>query len=360
MPKAPEVAFDLGGCSTSQPRGSEKRGQLGAFHEWVGRVREAGMDVGLITNNHFFSPAPGSPMLRALADEMWGMLESYACEVERAGREAVTQLDRNGRAMCSLPNGNVGMLLFQRAVRHELESSTFPGGSPRIAHWSVFNPVEATDADRMRRVLAGEEMLYGRWVRSVHIFRQIRDEWCRQRLGAPPEFAVHCSDEPPPCAPCPLQDAVLPRCRDNCRTSSAVARRVADEASIERVAQTAPLGSFSTGVAWFWRRSATSVAAAAPALGATPGSNGEADKPQAPKPPGLVGEPAPGGEASFSQPQADAPLAAHADEPRRRLRRKVRCEQADELGAKHPRLAAESRAAPRAAPSGRGQASLGA
>eukprot|EP00747_Dinoflagellata_sp_TGD_P032410 gnl/TRDRNA2_/TRDRNA2_135966_c0_seq1.p1 gnl/TRDRNA2_/TRDRNA2_135966_c0~~gnl/TRDRNA2_/TRDRNA2_135966_c0_seq1.p1 ORF type:complete len:463 (+),score=82.89 gnl/TRDRNA2_/TRDRNA2_135966_c0_seq1:99-1487(+) len=174
--------------------------QRGAFFDWAERQRLAGFDVCLITNSHFRIPRPGSSLMRHLADDMRRMLECYASEVEKLGIDAVRQLDANGKAKCSLPTGNIGMLEFQRAARKLLtgtSSRTGGTGHPHVLHWSVFNPVEANEAPRMLRVLSGEETLCGKWIRTVHIFRQVRDEW--QRMGhAVPDMVPVVSDEPPP------------------------------------------------------------------------------------------------------------------------------------------------------------------
>ena len=172
---------------TAQAGGVRPRGQLGAFHAWAREVRQVGMDVGLVTNNHICFPC-GSTVMLALAGQMRTLLEQYAREVDLGGREAVMRLDRQGRAKCALPTGTIGMLLFQRAVRQELESDALVASN--LARWSLFNPVEATEAARMRRILEGEVALYGCQVRAVHIFRQVRDEWERRGFSAALSLAV--------------------------------------------------------------------------------------------------------------------------------------------------------------------------
>lgn len=165
------------------------------FWAWARRARQAGLEVGLVTNSHFYAPR-NMPEMHALADEMRGLLEGYAQGVAARGPAAAQELDANGQLRGGLKSGNMGMLLFQRCVRR-LMSSPDASARPCVLHWSVFNPVGATEAQRMHRVLRGAETLHGEQVRSVHIFRQIRDEWGRLGLNMPSALALNISDEPP-------------------------------------------------------------------------------------------------------------------------------------------------------------------
>ena len=162
-----------------------------AFHDWLDSVDRSGLQAGLITNSHFWIPTPRSQLMISLVEQMRSQLVLYAQQVRKHGPSATAKLG-SGRAF----TGNSGMLLFQQEVRRLLQSArrgTAP--TPQVLHWSVFNPIEAVEFDRMRCVLAGEQPLLGSWVRSVHIFRQVRDEWQLRGLAVP-TFQVVVSDEP--------------------------------------------------------------------------------------------------------------------------------------------------------------------
>ncbi|MAC58368.1 MAG: hypothetical protein CMH85_08840 [Novosphingobium sp.] len=100
--------------------------KVGDFHRWVCEVREAGLDVGVVSNSFFFSPKPGDNMLRSLAGEMRELLDSYAQEVEQEGVDAVRQ-------RCSLPSHLVGLQLLQRSVRNLLQFRLLEPG--RLVHY---------------------------------------------------------------------------------------------------------------------------------------------------------------------------------------------------------------------------------
>jgi len=165
--------------------------------DWVSRVQESGLDLCLVTNSHFWAPAE-SPAMRELANDLRKRLEGYAQDVQARGPEAV-------KTGCStIPNGNVGMVTFQRVALRILSAPQQPGrGStvaahrPRVLHWLAFNPVEATEAKRMHKVLAGAETLKGRCVYTVHIFRKVRDDWGELGLDVP-RLEPQVSEEPPP------------------------------------------------------------------------------------------------------------------------------------------------------------------
>ncbi|CAK0910991.1 unnamed protein product [Prorocentrum cordatum] len=169
-----------------------------AFCGWAARLATAGWRVGLITNSHFFVPPARCSLMRPLADEMRSLLERYAAEVEMRGKEAVTGLDSRGQALCALPTGIVGMQAFQRFAQKLMRESACSAAvdRPLVLHWCVFNPVDANDPDRMHRVLAGDEILRGRWVHAIHIFRIVRDEWERRGMPAPVLRPVTCDDPP--------------------------------------------------------------------------------------------------------------------------------------------------------------------
>lgn len=176
-------------------------GGLGAFWQWVEQITDVGLEVCLVTNNHIYIPAHGTKMMRCLAEELKGLLDRYATEVQQRGVASVRSLTAAGRANCSLPTGNVGMLIFQRAVREELARTTAPGCGackPQVMHWSCFNPIEATEGMRMHRILAGTEELLGKWIRTIHIFRQVRDDWKRHSLVMPAPLVPKVSDADPP------------------------------------------------------------------------------------------------------------------------------------------------------------------
>merc|ERR1711971_733235 len=104
-----------------------------------------------------------------------------------------------GQARCALPSGNVGMQLFQRAVREQVQKAKVAGipmaaFRPQILHCSCFNPIEATDSVKMHDVLSGKEVLQGKWVCSIHIFRQVRDDWKQRDLTMPQPLAPKVSD----------------------------------------------------------------------------------------------------------------------------------------------------------------------
>eukprot|EP00928_Gymnodinium_smaydae_P037639 TRINITY_DN26095_c0_g1_i1.p1 TRINITY_DN26095_c0_g1~~TRINITY_DN26095_c0_g1_i1.p1 ORF type:complete len:429 (+),score=28.94 TRINITY_DN26095_c0_g1_i1:92-1378(+) len=183
------------------PTGLSQREQIQKYRSWIDLTFAAGLDVCLVTNNHIFVAQPKSLIMLELAKTMLALLEKYAAEVESHGVEAVKQL-RNGSSWCAISSGLVGMQEYQRCVRRLLEKTSQSEGlasqiRPQLLHWAVFNPVSAKDPLRMHRVLAGRETLKGSWVRSVHIFRQVRDEWKTQRLGLPSMTPVT-SDENPP------------------------------------------------------------------------------------------------------------------------------------------------------------------
>lgn len=147
-------------------------GSMAEFHDWFARVEAAGSGVGLISNSHFWAPR-GSPFVAGLAAEMRRTLNKYATQVERMGVPAIRTSSQS-----ALPNSVVGMQLFQQAVRRAVRSRCEP---VQVLHWSVFNPVDATDADRMMRVLSGREALCGAGIRSIHVFGKIRTAWKQQQ-----------------------------------------------------------------------------------------------------------------------------------------------------------------------------------
>lgn len=161
------------------------------YRAWIRAVDDAGLDLCLVTNNHFFLPAAGSPMMKELAFEMLQCLKKYAQQLKQHGVSGVQQVDQSGRTVSAIPTGLLGMELFQRKIREAIKSSA--SAKPLVLHWSVFNPVEAIEPDRMRRVLQGAEKLRGKWIRTIHLFRQIRDHWGAN--GTPGSFHVVTTDE---------------------------------------------------------------------------------------------------------------------------------------------------------------------
>lgn len=160
------------------------------FHSWANRVDAAGLDLCLVTNNHFFVRHKEHPIMRALAQYMQSILHAYACDVEARGVDAVRIRSP------SIPNSLVGMVAFQKQIRGLLECSA-TRGEVRMLHWSIFNPVDANDALRMRRVLAGEEELRGKRILTIHIFGTNREELQRFGSGLPDVFSIRVSDELP-------------------------------------------------------------------------------------------------------------------------------------------------------------------
>jgi hypothetical protein len=152
------------------------------FRDWVKRIQGDGYAVGLITNNHFRMP-PGSQIMAELAVEMRKRLEKYAHEVKTQGLSWVRATGSDGRTKSALPTGNVGMHLFQTKVRDSILAA--PSWT-RVLHWEMFNPIDATEEDEMYQILAGNKVIYGKWVRSVHIFRKIRDVWDKRNCPVPP------------------------------------------------------------------------------------------------------------------------------------------------------------------------------
>lgn len=165
---------------------------LAAFYKWSERVNNAGADVCLVTNNHFRA-RPGNPTVLAIGKEIRSALDQYAKEVEERGKDNITVVDRRGYANCALPQGTFGMKLFQKHIKLLLASAP---RSVSVLHFSVFNPVDATDADRMFRVFNGEETVCGQWVKSIHIFREVRDAWSAKG-NVVPQLLVKTSDENP-------------------------------------------------------------------------------------------------------------------------------------------------------------------
>jgi len=161
------------------------------FMNWVQAMAADGMTLGLVTNSHFCVPEPGCPTLKALAAEMATMLERYASMVKRYGVSHVQRVQKNGRSRSPLPNGNIGMAIFQRAVAGLLSRSGKAGHPrPRVLHWSVFNPVDATDPQRMLNVLNGDEDLGSPMSKAIHIFREVRDAWGRRNCALPTKLTV--------------------------------------------------------------------------------------------------------------------------------------------------------------------------
>ena len=110
-----------------------------AFCSWAAERAAVGWRVGLITNSHFFVPPARCSIMRPLADKMRALLERYAAEVEAQGTEAVTRQDATGKALCSLPSGNVGMHAFQRVAQSLIRESAGGAGAggPLVLHWCV-------------------------------------------------------------------------------------------------------------------------------------------------------------------------------------------------------------------------------
>ena len=159
---------------------------IARFHAWRKSMEQIGLDVCLVSNNHFYEPRVQSEFMVSLAREMHHRMHRYAADVERLGIVAVRNMSKSG-----IPNGNLGMQLFQRAAKQLLvDGGSEPSFRPTVLHWSVFNPVDATDPMRMHRVLCGVEPLPGAWVRSIHMFNVVRERWTCQGLSVPPMAPV--------------------------------------------------------------------------------------------------------------------------------------------------------------------------
>ncbi|CAJ1395044.1 unnamed protein product [Effrenium voratum] len=123
--------------------------RLKDFHRWV---EEAQGELCLVTNNVLFVPQVARPTMREMAQEMREALEGYAAQ--------------RGRRLSGLE----GMRVLQRQVRRLKASAESKGGAAvELLHWSLFNPVEATEARRMYQVLQGQEPVEAF---AVHFFRK--------------------------------------------------------------------------------------------------------------------------------------------------------------------------------------------
>eukprot|EP00435_Cladocopium_sp_Y103_P031743 s2138_g8.t1 len=134
--------------------------KLQEFHRWS----KAQPDLCLVTNNLLLRRSsvgsvvePTREMFRRMAEEMRSAL--------RSGQRGI--------------RGTHGMTLLQRAVRQAGPRRV------RILHWSVFNPVQATEASRLHRCLQGHDVALPRKAVALHIFRQVRDEWIKLGLPMP-------------------------------------------------------------------------------------------------------------------------------------------------------------------------------
>eukprot|EP00434_Breviolum_minutum_P025594 symbB.v1.2.022612.t2/scaffold2017.1/size92264/3 len=86
---------------------------------------------------------------------------------------------RNDLLLCNQKiSGTHGMKLLQRAVREAT-----PKTRVRLLHWSVFNPIEATEAKKMHQYLENQDVNLPQEACALHIFRKVRDEW--RKLGLP-------------------------------------------------------------------------------------------------------------------------------------------------------------------------------
>jgi len=170
---------------------------LRILHEWLRcTVLPAKYDPCLITNSHIYVPAAAKEWMSELARDLRGVLEHYAESVRKKGVAFVQRRKDFPRG-----GGLVGMVAFQKAIRTLLRNELKLRSSERtlschVVHWRVFNPIEAIDAAGMADVLAGREVLKGSSVRSLHIFRQVRDYW-QERGARMPPLSVQVSDETP-------------------------------------------------------------------------------------------------------------------------------------------------------------------
>eukprot|EP00929_Paragymnodinium_shiwhaense_P113130 TRINITY_DN81399_c0_g1_i1.p1 TRINITY_DN81399_c0_g1~~TRINITY_DN81399_c0_g1_i1.p1 ORF type:complete len:737 (-),score=173.60 TRINITY_DN81399_c0_g1_i1:92-2302(-) len=163
-----------------------------AFSTWAADVKSHGENVGLLTNNHFYVGRAGRAVMLKMAQQMKRLLLQYAEKVDRLGVAAVQQrCEGGGGDYKTMKSGNTGMSVFQQTIRQLLypssAKSTGISGSwrVRILHWSAFNGVDATEAERMHRVLDGREAVRDHRVLSLHIFRQVRDVWTRMGRKMP-------------------------------------------------------------------------------------------------------------------------------------------------------------------------------
>ena len=150
------------------------QGGLADLQEWRIQQSNCGKDPCLLTNSHFRFPQ-GSHLIRECAQELLTLLERYADQVRTRSvawcqKPDTTNLARGQR--CALPNGLMGMRIFQKVMSRELkaafaekkerrtgEAAVEPvvnGMAMVVLHWQVFNPVEATQHERMYSVLLGE------------------------------------------------------------------------------------------------------------------------------------------------------------------------------------------------------------
>jgi len=146
-------------------------------------------------------------VMQRLAELMRSLLEKYAVEVKQRGIQAVRRQTESGMAACSVPSGLVGMQEFQRAMRRLLLSAD---KRLMLLHWSYFNPVHATEPERMYKVLSGQETLKGAWVHSVHIFSRIMNSWKRRGVRCPSMQPLISDEMPNPVELRQSQDEIQP------------------------------------------------------------------------------------------------------------------------------------------------------
>ncbi|CAK9042308.1 unnamed protein product [Durusdinium trenchii] len=160
---------------------------LRGFHSWAAKATsdQPGC-MCLVTNNFLFAPTRCEACYEGKTKTRVAPLCSPKCgrcwaqrTLQSLAEQMRSVLERGGRGIV----GTHGMKLLQRAVRQ---------GGPELVqllHWSKFNPVEATEARRMHQILEGQEPYPGN-AYSLHIFRQVRDEWAKLGYVPANEFRV--------------------------------------------------------------------------------------------------------------------------------------------------------------------------
>ncbi|CAK9007574.1 unnamed protein product, partial [Durusdinium trenchii] len=141
---------------------------LRGFHSWAAKATsdQPGC-MCLVTNNFLFAPTRCEACYEGKTKTRVAPLCSPKCgrcwaqrTLQSLAEQMRSVLERGGRGIV----GTHGMKLLQRAVRQ---------GGPELVqllHWSKFNPVEEP---------------YPGNAYSLHIFRQVRDEWAKLGWARP-------------------------------------------------------------------------------------------------------------------------------------------------------------------------------
>lgn len=141
------------------------------------------VDCCVLTNSHIRAPK-GSKLMRACADELRPLMETYAqqCKDFKLGDESVEW---------GLPTGGEGLRIIQEQAAARIMEGGAEGQEllAAICHYACFNPVEIDDFPGGMRVLNGERAVPAVTC-TIHLFGMMRANWKVLKLEMPEVFKV--------------------------------------------------------------------------------------------------------------------------------------------------------------------------